>query len=109
MFVVTLSQPVVTSCHKSLLSLSSWCHFFLETPQIKSQLLLLLLSIVVYAHKHLRIGSHSLFIVPLRFLPSEPSSAALLPLFVKTDIMREQRVSSYYTALCLSEHTQAAP
>lgn len=41
--------------------------------------------------------------------PSKPSLTALLPLFVKTEIMREQHVSSYCTALCLSKKTQAAP
>lgn len=43
------------------------------------------------------------------FFTSKPSLAALLPLFVKSEIMRQQHVSSYYTALCLSKKTQAAP
>lgn len=44
-----------------------------------------------------------------RISTSKPSLAALLPLFVKSEIMRQQHVSSYYTALCLSKKTQAAP
>lgn len=36
-------------------------------------------------------------------------STALLPLFVQTEIKREQHVSSYYSALRLSKNTQAAP
>lgn len=40
---------------------------------------------------------------------SKPSAAALLPLFVKTEMMREEHVSSFYVALCLSKKTWAAP
>lgn len=41
--------------------------------------------------------------------PSELSPTALLPLFDKTEAIREQHVSSYYAVLCLSKNTQAAP
>lgn len=58
-----------------------------------------------------RISSNltSLLFLLLKDSPSEASTTALLPLFVKTEIMKEQNVSSYYTALCLSKNTRAAP
>lgn len=115
------SQPFIASCHKSLLSLLLVP--FLETTKIKSQrcdcschILLL------FTHRaQTNAASHTFFEdgvthIPLsspfsrssQISPSKPSLTALLPLFVKTEIIREQHVSSYYTALCLSKNTQAA-
>lgn len=51
---------------------------------------------------------HTSVCCPPKGSPSEASPTALLPLFVKREITREQHVSSY-TALCLSKNTQAAP
>lgn len=47
--------------------------------------------------------------VSSKTFPIKASTNALLALFGKTHITREQNVSSYYTALCLSKNTRASP
>lgn len=120
----TRSQPFIASCHKSLLSLLLVP--FLETIKMKSQccdcschsLLLFMHTARTNAGTQIRLFffwgcsvTHILLVSSsyAQISPSEPSPTALLPLFVKTEIMREQHVSSCYTALCLSKNTQAAP
>lgn len=87
------SQCCSCSCHSLLL--------FMHTAQTDSA-----------THVSSEDSTTRIFLVSSLFSwisPSKPSLTALLPLFVKTEIMREQHVSSYYTALCLSQMTQAAP
>lgn len=98
-----------------LLSLSPRWHFW-KTSQNEISVQWLLLSRSTVVHSSLWIVSrtslqylrHSLS-VSSETRRSEPSPTALLPLFVKIEITREQHVSSYYAALCLTKNTQAAP
>lgn len=118
----TLSQPFSAPCQKSSPSLPLWCHFWKAQRSHPSAAAAPVTPYCCLCTQHkkqmqprlyfLRIVPHAFFLVSSLFSQistSKPSLAALLPLFVKSEIMRQQRVSSYYTALCLSKKTQAAP
>lgn len=105
---------------RNLLCLSSWCHFW--KPHILNHNAVTA-PVTPYCYlctQHKQMQPHICFFLKIHIFPGSPSHSfkispfkpsptALLPLFVKSEIMREEHVSSYYTALCLSKNTQAAP
>lgn len=119
-FVATLGASRLLHLVRNLFCFSSRCHFWkpqTTVPVFSCPALLLFMHAdnrqmqpqVFRGHYHAHPSSIFISFSLLQDFSLEPSPSSLLPLFVKAEIMREQHVSSYYTTLCLSKNTQAAP